>query len=57
VLDVSEFWQQRAQALLKHRSQVGDPDEFLAHLEERRLENNGSQDCYLERFRRIIFRK
>ena len=57
VLDVSEFWQQRAQALLKHRSQVGDPDEFLAHLEERRLENNGSEDRYLERFRRIIFRK
>ncbi|HNW95083.1 MAG TPA: PIG-L family deacetylase [Anaerolineaceae bacterium] len=57
LLDVSEFWQQRALALLRHKSQVGDPEKFLAHIEERRLENSGTDDRYVERFRRIIFRK
>lgn len=57
VLDVSEYWQQRAQALLQHKSQIGDPERFLAHLEERRLDNSGPDDRYVERFRRIIFRK
>lgn len=57
VLDVSEFWQRRAQALLRHKSQVGDPEKFLAHLEERWLENSDSDDRYVERFRRIVFRK
>ena len=57
VLDVSEFWQRRAQALLRHKSQVGDPEKFLAHLKERRLENSDSDDRYVERFRRIVFRK
>lgn len=57
VLDVSAFWQQRAQALLKHKSQIGDPKKFLEHLEERRLEGSGSDDYYVERFRRIVFRK
>jgi LmbE family N-acetylglucosaminyl deacetylase len=56
VLDVTEHWQQRAQALLQHKSQVGDPQKFLEHLEERRLENGNVEDCYTERFRRIIFR-
>ncbi|MEL7644939.1 MAG: PIG-L deacetylase family protein [Anaerolineaceae bacterium] len=56
VLDVSEFWDRRMQALLRHKSQIGDPEKFLAHLEERRLENSGTDDRYVERFRRIVFR-
>ena len=57
VLDVSEFWQRRAQALLEHKSQIGDPKKFLEHLKERRLESSDTEDRYTERFRRIIFRK
>lgn len=54
VLDVSAYWETRLEALRKHVSQIGDPDEFVRKWTARRNELSG--DCYYEQFRRIFLR-
>ncbi|MFZ3070755.1 MAG: PIG-L deacetylase family protein [Anaerolineaceae bacterium] len=56
-MDVSDCWGRRIEALLQHHSQIGDPDAFKKHLEDHRAKSNGSGGRYIERFRRIVFRR
>lgn len=56
-LDVTSYWERRTQALLCHASQIGEPQEFLAHQEQRRIENQTPDGRYCEAFQRIQFRK
>lgn len=51
-VDVTSVFDQRIQALLHHRSQIGDPETFVRRMRERW----GSQDGpIVERFRRLMF--
>ncbi|MFZ3150372.1 MAG: PIG-L deacetylase family protein [Anaerolineaceae bacterium] len=54
-VDVSEQWEKRTEALLRHKSQIGNPETFTKQMQDRRAENGGSMGEYIERFRRIIF--
>lgn len=56
-LDVSPFWDKRAEALLQHRSQIGEPQAFLQHLKERLAESDHNSGRYVEYFHRLVFRK
>lgn len=53
-VNVNEQWDKRIEALLQHKSQIGDPETFTKHMRDRRAENGGLME-YIERFRRIIF--
>jgi LmbE family N-acetylglucosaminyl deacetylase len=54
-LDVSGFWQLRLDALKKHASQIGDPDEFEKRMSDRLDRDDAGKVIYLEKFRRINF--
>lgn len=53
-MDVTHHWQLRLDALLEHASQVGDPQEFLKHMETRRSSQWGETMRYIEPFRRLV---
>jgi LmbE family N-acetylglucosaminyl deacetylase len=52
--DVTQNWQLRLDALLKHVSQIGDPQTFLERMECFRQAQSGEDMRYIELFRRII---
>jgi len=54
-LDVEEYWEKRKLALLEHKSQIGEPADFLKHIEARKKESNNESAHYQEYFRRILF--
>jgi len=56
-LDVSEYWEIRAKALKEHKSQIGDPDQFYNRLLSRLDTTEIGTPIYIEKFRRIVFRK
>lgn len=56
-IDVTEYWDFRVKALLEHRSQVGTPDVFMKHMQDRRNQMPDGPDRYIESFRRVVFRK
>ena len=56
VLDVTDYWQTKVNALKQHASQIGDPDVFEEHMNERVNEKDGEKK-FEEQFRRIIFRR
>lgn len=54
VLDVSPYWGTRLEALKKHVSQIGEHNDFIKKLTDRRNELSGER--YYEQFQRIILR-
>jgi len=53
-MDVTQNWQLRLDALLKHVSQIGETETFLQRMECFRQAQSGDGLQYIERFRRII---
>lgn len=57
VVDVTETWNQKIAALLKHRSQVGEEEAFKLRMLTRRTKDSTEKDPhYEESFKRIIFK-
>lgn len=54
-IDVTDYWQIKIKALCEHKSQIGDPDEFIIKMNSRIAEGS-TQDSprYIEKYRRII---
>lgn len=57
ILDVTEFWKTKLDALKQHASQIGDPDVFEKHIRERMAEDEEGGMKFEEQFRRIKFRR
>jgi LmbE family N-acetylglucosaminyl deacetylase len=56
VLDVTEFWPQKMEALHQHVSQIGDPVKLDERMLSRRTpESSAEAPRYEEKFRRIIY--
>lgn len=56
-IDVSATWNLKYQSLLKHKSQIKDPDRLYQNLLNRRTaESSEENPRFVEHFRRIIFR-
>ena len=57
VLDVTDTWEIKIQALKEHKSQIGDPKEFEKRMRARRSERSTEEnEYYEEKFRVIRFR-
>lgn len=56
-LDVTEYWEDKLQALKYHVSQIGDPRAFEKRMLERINSNENTDFIVEEKFRRIIFRR
>ncbi len=56
-LDVSEYWEDKINALKQHTSQIGDPETFEKRMSERLIINEDQTIKYEEQFRRIKFRR
>lgn len=55
-IDVSETWNLKYKALLKHKSQIKDPDRLYHNLLNRRTaESSEENPRFVEHFRRIVF--
>jgi len=52
-VDISSVYDLRLQALLEHKSQIGDPDEFVARVQKGREE---AGEPPLETFKRLVMR-
>ena len=57
ILDVSEYWKDRLDALKLHASQIGDPEAFENHMLDRLGIKQGEPVMYEEKFRVIKFRR
>ncbi len=56
ILDVTDTWDIKLQALKAHKSQIGDPVEFEKRMRARHTEDSRDDaPRYEERFRRILF--
>ena len=56
-IDVTPFWSIKVNALLQHKSQIGDPDQFRIKMAERRTEDSTDDDPrFVEGFRRLFKR-
>ena len=56
-VDVTETWPIKMEALLQHKTQIGDIENFQERMRSRRTEDSTEQDPrYEEKFRRIIYR-
>jgi LmbE family N-acetylglucosaminyl deacetylase len=54
VIDVSEFWEIKIEALLEHRSQIGDREAFIQKMRDRRIpESTPDHPRFEEKFKRI----
>lgn len=56
-LDVSTHWERRLEALECHSSQIGERVAFVERMQQRRIDLGDPDGRYIERFRRIIFRR
>lgn len=58
-IDVTDFYEIKINALLEHKSQIGDKESFIQRMRitKRTIDSNESSPRYEETFRRIIFRK
>lgn len=55
-LDVTEYWEQKIQALFEHGSQIGSREELEQRMRSRRTaDSTPEQPRYEETFRRIVF--
>jgi LmbE family N-acetylglucosaminyl deacetylase len=58
ILDVTEFWEKKIDALLCHVSQVGNLKEFSERMKSRKTPDSlESSPRYEEKFKRIIFKQ
>ncbi len=58
VIDVSEYWNRKLEALLQHKSQVGDPETFKKEMSGwHTADSTPESPRYTEGFRRFIFFK
>ncbi len=57
ILDVTEHFSTKVDALKKHASQIGDPDAFEARMVERMSKTETGEMKFEEQFRRIKFRR
>lgn len=59
VIDVTKFYEIKINALLEHKSQIGEKEAFIQRMRvtKRTSDSNESSPRYEETFRRIIFRK
>jgi LmbE family N-acetylglucosaminyl deacetylase len=56
-IDVTGTWQIKLDAILKHKSQVGDVDKFLERMKSRRTEDSTEENpLYEEHFRVVNYR-
>ncbi len=56
VLDVTETWPVKLEALLNHKSQIGDVEKFKARMKSRRAEDSTDEDPrYEEKFRVVKY--
>jgi LmbE family N-acetylglucosaminyl deacetylase len=56
-VDVTDTWQIKLDAILKHKSQVGDVDKFLERMKARRTEDSTEENPrYEEHFRVVKYR-
>jgi LmbE family N-acetylglucosaminyl deacetylase len=56
VLDVTDFWEQKIQALLEHKTQIGEPDQLIQRMRSRHTSDSTPEfPRYEEKFRRIVF--
>jgi LmbE family N-acetylglucosaminyl deacetylase len=57
VVDVTDTWGVKMEALLKHKTQIGDPDKFKERMKTRRTEDSTDENPrYEEKFRRVVYR-
>jgi len=55
-LDVTQNWEIKINALLKHASQISDTNDFIAKIRGRHTKDSSiDSPIYIEKFRRIIF--
>ena len=56
VLDVTETWPIKLEALLQHKTQIGDIDQFIERMKTRRTEDSTAENPrYEERFRVVKY--
>jgi LmbE family N-acetylglucosaminyl deacetylase len=56
-IDITPFWHIKLDALLQHKSQIGDPGQFVIKMQERRVESSSAENpIYEESFRRLYKR-
>lgn len=57
VLDVTDFWDVKINALKEHKSQIGEPEKLAERMRSRKTaESTAEQPRFEEKFRRLIFR-
>jgi LmbE family N-acetylglucosaminyl deacetylase len=55
ILDVTQFWEKKIQALQEHKSQIGDLDKFVERMRNQRTADSSvDHPRYEEKFRRLI---
>ena len=55
ILDVTDTWETKIQALYEHKSQIGDPEKLAQRMRDRRaVESTPEKPRYEEKFRRLI---
>lgn len=55
-IDITDNWDNKINALLKHASQIGEIDKFLERMRSRRTEDSTDENPrYEELFRRVVF--
>jgi len=54
-LDVTEYWDKKIQAILQHKSQIGDPAQLVQRMKNRLAEGSTLENPrYIEAFRRVL---
>jgi LmbE family N-acetylglucosaminyl deacetylase len=57
VVDVTETWSVKLEALFQHKTQIGDPEKFKERMKTRHTEDSTDDNPrYEEKFRRVIYR-
>jgi LmbE family N-acetylglucosaminyl deacetylase len=56
ILDVTDYWETKINALYQHKSQIGEPEKLAERMRERHTEDSTPENPrYEERFRRLMF--
>jgi LmbE family N-acetylglucosaminyl deacetylase len=53
-LDITDTWSVKLEALLQHRSQIGDIEKFTARMKSRHTENSSDENPRFEEKFRVI---
>jgi LmbE family N-acetylglucosaminyl deacetylase len=56
ILDVTDLWELKIQALCEHQSQIGEQEAFISRMRSRHTTDSSLENPrYEEVFRRIVF--